>query len=249
MVAASAQDVLARFHDAGGEGAILFDAARQRQAGPELFDPEHWGDRAHAVEGSGRGAAWFIDAAGRALVLRRYLRGGLAARLSRDAYAWHGESRVRSFAEYRLLRALRERGLAVPAAHAACYWRRGRLYRAAILVERISGARSLAELASAQGSAAPWPATGRLIADFHHAGLDHADLNARNVLFDGGGAGWLIDLDRGRLRRPARGWRERNLARLQRSLRKLRGERAVADVDADFAKLRIAYEQAWEQGA
>jgi hypothetical protein len=29
----------------------------------------------------------------------------------------------------------------------------------------------------------------------------------------------------------------------------LRGERAMADVDADFAILRIAYEQAWEQGA
>jgi 3-deoxy-D-manno-octulosonic acid kinase len=228
---------------------ILFDATRQRQAGPELFDPEHWGGHAQRVGEGGRGGAWFVDAGARALVLRRYLRGGLAARLSHDGYAWRGESRVRSFAEYRLLRTLRQHGLAVPAPHAACYWRRGRLYRAAILVERIAGARSLAELASAQGSAAPWAATGRLIADFHRAGLDHADLNAHNVLFDGGGAGWLIDLDRGRLRRPARSWRERNLARLLRSLRKLRGERAVADVDADFARLRIAYDTAYEQPA
>jgi len=152
-------------------------------------------------------------------------------------------------AEYRLLRELRQRGLAVPAPHAACYWKRGRTYRAAILVERIAGARSLAQLAAGQGSGAPWAATGRLIAEFHRAGLDHADLNAHNVLFDGGGAGWLIDLDRGRLRKPARGWRDRNLARLLRSLRKLRGERPVADVDADFTRLRIAYDQAWEQGA
>lgn len=249
MVAASAQDVLARFHDQRGDGAILFDATRQRQAGPELFDPEHWGVLARRVDGSGRGGAWFVEEGGRALVLRRYLRGGFAARLSRDGYAWRGESHVRSFAEYRLLRELRQRGLAVPAPHAACYWKRGRTYRAAILVERIAGARNLAELAVERGSAAPWAETGRLIAAFHHAGLDHADLNAHNVLFDGGGAGWLIDLDRGRLRRLARGWREKNLARLLRSLRKLRGERAVADVDADFARLRLAYEQAWEQGA
>jgi 3-deoxy-D-manno-octulosonic acid kinase len=222
---------------------------RQRQAGPELFDPEYWGECAQRVGHGGRGGAWFVDAGERELVLRRYLRGGWAARLSRDAYAWRGESRVRSFAEYRLLRELRQRGLAVPAPHAACYWRRGRMYRAAILIERIVGARSLAELAAGPGSAAPWAAAGRLIAEFHRAGLDHADLNAHNVLFDGGGAGWLIDLDRGRLRKPARGWRERNLARLLRSLRKLRGERAMADVDADFAKLRIAYDQAWEQGA
>jgi len=249
MVAASAQDVLARFHDHRGDGAILFDATRQRQAGPELFDPEHWGERAQRVGSGGRGSAWFVDAGGRGLVLRRYLRGGFAARLSRDGYAWRGESRVRSLAEYRLLRELRQRGLAVPAPYAACYWRRGRVYRAAILVERIAGARSLADLAAERGNTAPWAATGRLIAAFHHAGLDHADLNAHNVLFDGDGAGWLIDLDRGRLRRPARGWRERNLARLLRSLRKLRGDRAIAGVDADFARLRLAYEQAWEQGA
>jgi 3-deoxy-D-manno-octulosonic acid kinase len=249
MVAASAQDVLAPFHDDRGDGAILFDATRQRQAGPELFDPGHWGERAQRVGQGGRGGAWFVDAGERELVLRRYLRGGWAARLSRDGYAWRSESRVRSFVEYRLLRELRQRGLAVPAPHAACYWRRGRTYRAAILIQRIAGARSLAELAARQGSAAPWAETGRLIADFHRAGLDHADLNAHNVLFDGGGAGWLIDLDRGRLRRPARGWRERNLARLLRSLRKLRGERTLADVDADFRKLRLAYDQAWEQGA
>ncbi len=249
MVAATAQDTLVRFHDRRGDGAILFDAARQRQAEPELFDPGHWGERAQRVGNGGRGGAWFVDAGGRGLVLRRYLRGGFAARLSRDGYAWNGEARVRSLAEYRLLRELRQRGLAVPAPHAACYWRRGRVYRAAILVERIAGARSLADLAAERGNAAPWAETGRLLAAFHQAGLDHADLNAHNVLFDEHGAGWLIDLDRGRLRRPARGWREKNLARLLRSLRKLRGARAVADVDADFARLRLAYEQAWEQAA
>ena len=182
-------------------------------------------------------------------MLRHYLRGGLAARLSRDGYLWRGGSRTRSFAEYRLLRELRQRGLAVPAPHAACYWKRGRTYRAAILVERIAGARSLAELAAEQGSAAPWAGTGRLIAGFHRAGLDHADLNAHNVLFDQNDAGWLIDLDRGRLRPLARGWRERNLARLLRSLHKLHGKRSLAEVDADFASLRRAYDKTWEQGA
>ena len=82
------------------------------------------------------------------------------------------------------------------------------MYRAAILVERIAGARSLADLAAERGNAAPWAETGRLLAAFHQAGLDHADLNAHNVLFDEHGAGWLIDLDRGRLRRPARLARE-----------------------------------------
>lgn len=249
MVAASAQDLLVPFHDDRGDGAILFDAARQRQAGPELFDPGHWGERAQRVGQGGRGGAWFVDAGRHALVLRRYLRGGLAAKLSGDRYAWNGESLVRSFAEYRLLRELQQRGLRVPAPHAACYWRQGWRYRAAILVERIVGARSLAQLAAEQGGSAPWMQTGALIAGFHRVGLDHADLNAHNVLFDENDEGWLIDLDRSRLRRQAPGWRERNLARLRRSLHKLRGKRTLAQVDADFATLRTAYDRAWEQEA
>ena len=36
-------------------------------------------------------------------VLRRYLRGGMAARFARDRYLWLGEERTRSFRELRLL--------------------------------------------------------------------------------------------------------------------------------------------------
>ncbi|MEE7561082.1 3-deoxy-D-manno-octulosonic acid kinase, partial [Xanthomonas sp. Kuri4-2] len=98
------------------------------------------------------------------------------------------------------------------------------------------------------GRGAPWEETGRLIARFHRAGLDHADLNAHNILFDGNHQGWLIDFDRGVLRIPATRWRERNLARLQRSLVKLRGERSREEVDKDFARLRRAYDLAWNRG-
>ena len=89
---------------------------------------------------------------------------------------------------------------------------------------------------------------GRLIARFHREGLDHADLNAHNLLFDGNGRGWMIDFDRGRLRIPATGWREGNLRRLLRSLHKLRGERDQGEVEADFARLRRAYDLAWKRG-
>ena len=62
------------------------------------------------------------------------------------------------------------------------------------------------------------------------------------------GQGWLIDLDRSRRRLPETGWRSRNLARLQRSLLKLRGERPVEQVRADFARLRAAYDARWAKG-
>jgi 3-deoxy-D-manno-octulosonic acid kinase len=67
-------------------------------------------------------------------------------------------------------------------------------------------------------------------------------------MFDTCGNGWVIDLDRGRIAIPATGWREGNLARLKRSLLKLRGEREIAAVERDFARLRGAYDRAWARG-
>jgi 3-deoxy-D-manno-octulosonic acid kinase len=155
---------------------------------------------------------------------------------------------VRSFVEFRLLRELLRRGLPVPQPIAASYVREGMSYRAAILMERLVGVRSLADLATEDPAAVPWAETGTLIARFHREGLDHADLNAHNLLYDTSGKGWLIDFDRGRMHIPATAWRERNLARLQRSLLKLRGARSEDDVRADFARLRAGYDARWEKG-
>ena len=235
-----------RGRGAAVSGAILFDRTRLPQARGEWFDPEYWGARARAVHAGGRGGAWFVDAPFGAAVLRRYLRGGMAAKLSRDRYLWQGEKRVRSFAEYHLTETLRRLGLPVPRPLAAGYEREGAFYRAAILIERLPDVRTFAERIAAEGSRAPWADAGRLVARFHRAGLDHADLNADNILFDTSGQGWLIDFDRGRLRKPRATWRENNLARLLRSLQKLRGTRSRAEVDADFALLYDAYETAMD---
>lgn len=248
MAGFDATESLTPFRDDRGHGAILSDATRVRQVEPAWFTPAYWGERARPVHSGGRGGAWFVDAPFGAAVLRRYLRGGWAAGLSRDAYLWHGSPRVRSFAEFRLTRELHRRGLPVPRPIAACYHRQGASYRASILLERLSGVHSLAERAMVAAQDAPWEETGRLIARFHRAGLDHADLNAHNILFDATGHGWLIDFDRGKLRIPATPWRQGNLARLRRSLLKLRGSRTVAEVEQDYGRLRGAYNATWERG-
>jgi 3-deoxy-D-manno-octulosonic acid kinase len=181
-------------------------------------------------------------------VLRHYLRGGWAARLSRDRHLWRGPSHVRSFDEFRLLRTLRRLGLPVPTPIAAIYWRRSVGYRAAILLDRLQNVRALADLAAGEDDAALWQRTGELIARMHRAGLDHADLNAHNLLFDDSGHGWIIDLDRSQIRIPATQWREANLARLQRSLLKQRGARSPEQVQEDVRRLREAYDTRWRQG-
>ncbi|HST45584.1 MAG TPA: 3-deoxy-D-manno-octulosonic acid kinase [Luteimonas sp.] len=235
-------------HGGRGLGSILFDSTQLRQADPRWFDPALWGERARPVDAGGRGGAWFIEASHGPCVLRKYLRGGWMARLSRDRHLWRGAGHVRSFAEYRLLRELLRRGLPVPQPVAAAYLRHGATYEAWILVERIPGVRAFADLATEQGSAAPWDDIGRLVARFHREGLDHVDLNAHNLLVDADGGGWMIDFDRCVLRIPATGWRSRNLARLERSLLKRRGARGVDAVRADFARLRAAYDARWAVG-
>ena len=116
MTGFDANEHLTPFRDARGYGAILFDRTQLRQPDPAWFSPAHWGEAAQRVSSGGRGGAWFIETDEGDAVLRQYLRGGWAASLSRDGHLWRGINRVRSFAEFRLLRVLREKKLPVPLA-------------------------------------------------------------------------------------------------------------------------------------
>jgi 3-deoxy-D-manno-octulosonic acid kinase len=167
-----------------------------------IFDPQFWRARNELQEvTAGRGSAWFIVSGGRQWALRHYRRGGFIARLSPDRYVWAGESRVRAFAEWLLLDLMRERGLPVPRPVAARYQRAGLLYRCDLITERIVDAQPLSSaLAAGALAESAWRAVGAAVARLHQAGVDHADLNAHNILLEAGGAVSVIDFDRGRLR-------------------------------------------------
>jgi 3-deoxy-D-manno-octulosonic acid kinase len=194
-----------------------------------LFDPEFWAARGELTRVSaGRGSAWFIGSAVKPWVLRHYRRGGFIAKVSSDRYLWAGEARVRAFVEWRLLAHLSSLGLPVPKPVAARYRRRGWQYRCDLITRRIADTQTLS--AALAASALPdhsWQAIGRVIARLHRAGVDHADLNAHNILLDANGAVSIIDFDRGRLRSGG-SWPARNLRRLHRSLIKVCG-RCPAD--------------------
>jgi 3-deoxy-D-manno-octulosonic acid kinase len=222
-------------------GAILFDSARVAAPGPHLFERDYWRARgALSPQRGGRGSVDFIECGRQHWVMRHYLRGGMAARLAHDRYLYAGENRTRSFRELRLLGALRSLGLPVPAPVAGWY-RRGLLtYTATLITEALEGARSLAR-ALAQDAVADtqWSAIGRTLRRFHDAGVQHADLNAHNVMLGEKEEVWLLDFDRGRLREPGP-WRERSLDRLARSLRKLGGDNS--DWARGFDLLRRAHD-------
>jgi 3-deoxy-D-manno-octulosonic acid kinase len=169
-------------------GAMLSDPAclgnLPQDTAESLFDPEFWRAREELLDVTGgRGSTWFIASGARQWALRHFRRGGFVARWSEDSYVWAGEDRVRAFAEWRLLDLLWQRGLPVPKPVAARYSRAGLCYRCDLITQRIVDAEPLsAALARSALSESLWRAVGATVARLHGAGVDHADLNAHNVL-------------------------------------------------------------------
>jgi|SRR5690625_998725 len=188
---------------------------------PSWLDPSRPQLQAQPVRAGGRQAAWYIQLpSGQAAVLRQYRRGGLVARFLHDQYLWLGAERSRSWAEFAVMVYLAECGVAVPEPVAALWQRKGVYYRASLITQKIEAAQPLAqELLNSQIEP-----VARAIKQMHDAGVDHADLNALNILLDQQGRVWLIDFDRARrYARLSYNQRKRNLSRLQRSLLKLCG--------------------------
>ncbi|WP_148252405.1 3-deoxy-D-manno-octulosonic acid kinase [Aidingimonas lacisalsi] len=195
----------------------LCDAGLTPQIAPSWFTVNQW-QEAGAILGqaTGRGTSLFVLAGQQEWVIRPYRRGGMVARISECRYIWTGRERTRAFRELRLTERLYRHGLPVPRPIAGCVWRHGLTYEATLITERLNGVRSLADSLPALDDAM-LQNIGVTLRRFHVAGLDHVDLNARNLLIDDTGGVWLIDLDRCRLRRPGR-WQQANLKRLERSL-------------------------------
>ena len=208
------------------QGALLSNASAGVEVTIAWFEPRYWIAR-DAVVGShtGRGDTLLFAHEGRRFVLRHYRRGGLAARLSTDRYLWLGEARTRALAELTLTMRLHAAGLPVPLPVAARYEQQGLGYRADIITELLPDTQTLAaRLEAGEVGLSVWAAIGRCIRRFHDYGLDHADLNAHNILLRGEGEVFLIDFDRCERRQPGM-WRDANLARLRRSLDALEDRR------------------------
>jgi len=223
--------------------AIVYDADRIQQPGLHLFDPQHWEEQGALVgEAQGRGSALFLETDFAPAVLRRYLRGGWAARFSRDRYLFTGYDSSRPLAEFRILKKLLDAGLPVPQPLAAMCRRRGLFYTGWLLTRRITNADPLADLISDRaGDPALWQGTGRCIRKFHDFGLVHADLNARNILVDQNDRIYLIDLDRARIVKNSTAAFDANLKRLKRSLVKLWPATVQGELENCWDQLQAGY--------
>jgi 3-deoxy-D-manno-octulosonic acid kinase len=232
---------LAHKHDSH---LIVYDADVIEHPGSCLFSPDYWSEQG-AVTGTatGRGSVLFLDSPFGPAVLRQYLRGGWAAKASRDRYVFSGFEQSRPVAEFAVLEQLSTAGLPAAAPLAAMCAREGPFYRGWILMRMISGVMPLADLISKRRLDEDfWLQVGACIRRFHDFGVVHADLNARNILVSKTNDVYLVDFDRARLRARDHRAFSINLRRLHRSLQKVWPEPGREHLHACWMKLLEGYD-------
>lgn len=193
----------------------------------ERLTREESPDTAGRLEGRGALGVLRLADGGEALV-RRYRHGGALRALTGDCFfTWP----PRPFRELALTHEARRRG--VPAAEplaALVETFAGPFYRGWLVTRRLADARDFWAVAQTENFAAEkasWlRAAARAVRAMHRCGIDHRDLNLKNILLRreaDGALAYIIDFDKSRLFSgpvpPER--TERNLARLQRSILKL----------------------------
>ncbi len=232
-------------YEQSGSRAIVYDADCVDRPGSHLFDPAYWRQQDAVVgEAVGRGSALFLETAYGPAVLRTYLRGGWAARVTPDRYLFTGFGRSRPCREARMLEFLFDAGLPVPRPLAAITVRSGMCYVGALLTRRIEGALPLADRVA--GEHLPdgvWAECGRAIRRLHDTGVVHADLNARNILVGGQGGVHLIDFDRARRTQVTARQARSNLDRLRRSLAKQVAAGELSEIGSGWSRLEAAYRE------
>lgn len=159
----------------------------------------------------------------KSMVIRHYCRGGIPVRLSKDRFIFCGYAKSRPYQEMNLLLKMRQLDLPVPDVIAARLIKYKLTYTADIMMSEIKDVETLAQIISRRElDQGQWLKIGETIRRFHDQGIQHVDLNANNILIDYQGNVYLIDFDRCVQRKYSQRWALAGLARLQRSLQKIK---------------------------
>jgi 3-deoxy-D-manno-octulosonic acid kinase len=188
----------------------------------------------------GRGTAYAIRIHDHAWLVRHYRRGGALARLLGDRYARFASGRA--LRELNVSAAARRAGIPTPEVVAAVTYPAGAFARFDIAVTWIDDALDLAAVLFAESRRdidAEIAKAATLIRTLCERGLQHADLNLKNILTEPGGA-YVVDLDRCRM---ITGGHERNaVAMRQRFIRSLEKWEAHTGKEVATSHLRTLTE-------
>ena len=191
----------------------------------------------------GRATVWGVRLPGSVLdvVVRHAQHGGVLAAVRGDRYVWPGRAPWELAVSLRL----QEAGVPTPDVVAYALYAAGRGFcRCDVVTQRLPDGADLPvawKAGKAEERAALLEAVGALLRDLRAAGAQHVDLNAKNLYVsrdDGKWYAWVLDVDRVRFRRandPSVG--AKNLARLDRSLRKWRERDALEISDTELSRL------------
>ncbi|EKE83738.1 lipid IV(A) 3-deoxy-D-manno-octulosonic acid transferase [Idiomarina xiamenensis] len=205
-----------------GKQEIWFDPRVVEDVPSAFFRPAYWQQqKAIAGNATGRSTVWFIQQGDQGMLLRHYYRGGLVGKVNKDRFMREPVANSRAMREFSLLLKLRELGLPVPRPIAASMVRCGLMsYRADILVDVIPGAVDVYRLLRERAlSEAQWQTLGQAIRQLHDKQVYHSDLNCHNLMLDDKERAWVVDFDKCDIREDGE-WKQANLQRLLRSLRK-----------------------------
>lgn len=211
-----------------------------------VFDDD-WLERNKYIVNSptaGRGASLFLKIDDTNLVLRHYRRGGVVRSISEEHYIWLGLQRTRAWREFDVLVAMELQGLPAPKPYACQVQRQGLKYSASLITYFLTGVTLAERVCTAILPDECWYNIGQCIRRFHTAGVDHADLNAHNILIDKNAVS-LIDFDRAVIQFTVNAnRRNKNLKRLKRSLNKIGSSGPAFYNDDCWATLIAGYRTA-----
>jgi len=179
------------------------------------------------------------------VVVRHAMRGGLLGRTGSDLFF----PPTRGLRELVNSLRLRLSGVPTPEVLAFVSYPAGQIFRRSDVVTReIPDSHDLSvvlrEMQDSEHRESCLKASGKLLAQLARAGAHHPDLNARNVLVtweSEGARAHILDVDRIRFHTPSDPMvANANLARLERSLRKLRERESLPVSDAEIESIRSA---------
>ncbi|MBW3533734.1 MAG: hypothetical protein KY453_00735 [Gemmatimonadetes bacterium] len=220
-------------------------ASETLDAGKTLYEAA--GSADDVLELRGRGPVYAFATAGGRWVVRRCRRGGAMAPLLGERFLRTGPPRP--LLEMAASEEARKRGIPTPDVLAAAVYPDGPFYRGDVVTEYVAESRDLASLlfgADAPEAGAVARAAvedpevreaalrdaGYMLARMARAGVEHPDLNAKNVLLEWHGervSALLVDLDRVRVHPPgaalSAGAMHRRLARSLRKFERAAGRR------------------------
>lgn len=224
------------------KGTIYFDAEIVPHIDEHFFSAAKDSANDSAI---GRGEAHLFSKDGESLILRHYRRGGLVARLIKDLYLGYRIEKSRPWLEWQLLKEMIGWGLPVPAPVAIRFSPSlGFSYRGDIVMRVIPGVTLADYLIKKPLKRELWWQIGVTIRHFHQRGIYHADLNARNIMVSDDSEIFIIDFDRGEVRKKSGGWQSANLQRLRRSIDKLsRHQQTFHFAESDWDSLLSGYKE------